>query len=347
VQWANLFEFHPESMVPLLLALGALFYERGRTGPFVACLAFASCFKEDVPLVVAAWGIVLVLAGRRRLGAALLVGAVTLIVVATKVVLPAFGGSLDYYSRRFAGDRGTSVGSVLTFVVEHPGSALHELATRQNGVLLFALLACTAGLALLAPSMLLLAVPPVAANVLSAYPYQHDLHFHYQIVAAGTVAIAGAYGAGVFARSWSSLTRIGSAVLVAGVLVVTIAASPALRMLRNEKPSPGLSAKRAAVAVIPAGASVAGEPDVIAHLAQRRDVYQLPEPFFSRPSNGEQWSDAELRRRAAAVRYVVYSTGALDPGLEDQVARVPALLERRGFREVFSRDGVVVFARRG
>jgi hypothetical protein len=86
---------------------------------------------------------------------------------------------------------------------------------------------------------------------------------------------------------------------------------------------------------------------VIAHLAQRQAVYQLPEPFISRPTNGEAWSDAELRRRAAAVRYVVYSTGALDPGLESQVRSLPPLLAKRGFHVVFSRDGVVVYARGG
>jgi len=347
VQWANLFEFHPETTVPLLLVLGALFLERGRPVLFVLCVGLACCFKEDVSLVIAVWGLVLASLGRCRLGGGILLGTVTLFVVATKIVMPAFGGNLDYYSRRFAGDRGTSVGSVFAYVVEHPAAALDQLATRHNAVLLFALVACTGGLALLAPRMLLLAMPPVAANVLSAYPYQHDLHFHYQIVAIATFAIAGAYGAGTFARARPALVRPAAAVLAAGAAGVTVAASPAVDVLRHETPSPHVAAKRAALAVVPGGVPVAGEPDVIAHLAQRRAVYQLPEPFVSRPTNGEAWSDAELRRRAAAVRYVVYSTGVLDPGLESQVRRVPALLARRGFRAIFSRDGVVVYARGG
>jgi uncharacterized membrane protein len=347
VQWANLFEFHPETTVPLLLAVGALLLERGRTAAFVVCAALACGFKEDVALVVAFWGVALAVSGRRRLGGSVFVAAVTLFVVATKVVLPAFGGNLDYYSRRFAGDRGTSVGSVFTFVVEHPGAALDQLATRQNGVLLFALVACTGGLALLAPRMLLLAVPPVAANVLSAYAYQHDLHFHYQIVSAGAFAIAGAYGAGTLARLRPRFVRAAALVLAAGAIGVTVSASPAIDLLRHETPSPHAAAKRAALALVPSGVPVAGEPDVIAHLAQRRAVYQLPEPFISRPTNGEAWSDTELRRRAAAVRYVVYSTGALDPGLESEVERVPAMLAKRGFRTIFSRDGVVVYSRGG
>jgi uncharacterized membrane protein len=347
VQWANLFEFHPETMVPLLLALGALFLERGRHALFVLSVGLACCFKEDVSLVAAAWGLVLVLRGQRRLGTGLLIGAPALFVIATKVVMPAFGGNLDYYSKRFAGDRGTSVGSVLAYVVDHPGAALDQLATRQNAVLIFALVACTGGLALFAPRVLVLAVPPVAANVLSAYAYQHDLHFHYQIVAAATVAIAGAYGAAAFAQRRPQLVRPAAWVLVLGAVGVTVAASPAIDVLRHEKPSPHAAAKRAALAVIPSGVAVAGEPDVIAHLAERRAVYQLPEPFVSRPTNGEAWSDAELRRRATAVRYVVYSTGALDPGLESQVKSLPPLLAKRGFHVVLSSDGVVVYARGG
>jgi uncharacterized membrane protein len=345
VQWANLFDFHPETIVPLLLVLAALAYERDRVGLFVLLLAVACCFKEDVPLVVAAWGIVLLSLGRRRLGVGVLVGGLAWFVLATKVVIPAFGGNLDFYSRRFAGDRGSSVGSVFTYVVEHPGSAVADLATKQNVGIVVALVACTGGLALLAPRMLVPAVPPVLANLLSAYSYQHDLHFHYELVPAAVFAIASAYGAGVLQRARPSLVRRAAAVLVVGAVAVTAAASPALKALRNSTPTPRADAKRAALALVPSGASVAAAPDVVAHLAQRRTVYQLPEPFFTRPTNGETWSDAELRRRAAALEYVLYSTDVLDPYPKQQVERLPPILARRGFRPIFSRDGVVLYRR--
>ena len=54
----------------------------------------------------------------------------------------------------------------------------------------------TGGLCLLAPRWLLVAVPAAALNLLSAYDLQHTIQYHYWIVAAGAVAVAGAVGAG-------------------------------------------------------------------------------------------------------------------------------------------------------
>ena len=75
-------------------------------------------------------------------------------------------------------------------------------------------------------------------------------------------------------------------------------------------------------------------------------MYQLPEPFFPRPTNGETWTDAELARRARAVEYVVYDVEAFDPFPRMQTEQLLGILPRRGFELIF-RDGQVrVFRRR-
>jgi hypothetical protein len=45
------------------------------------------------------------------------------------------------------------------------------------------------------------------------------------------------------------------------------------------------------------------------------------------------------------VRHVAYSTDVLDPYPRLQAERVPALLRREGFVEIFSSHGVRVFRR--
>ena len=94
------------------------------------------------------------------------------------------GGDLDFYSARFAGDRGSSVGEVLLSAVRDPIAALDDASTPANVKILLALVLCSGGLALLAPRMLLPALAPLIANVLSAYSYQHELRFHYQLIPA-------------------------------------------------------------------------------------------------------------------------------------------------------------------
>jgi uncharacterized membrane protein len=342
-QWTNLFDFHPETAVPLLLVLAALELERQRPAGFVAYAVLASCFKEDVSLAFLAWGLVLAFQGRRRLGLGLAAGALTWFVVATQVVIPALGGNLDYYSARFGGDRGSSLGAVFLTLVRDPVDTVGDAATPANAKVLLALVLGTAGLALLAPLQLVPAAPALAANLLSAYSYQHELEFHYHVVPAALFAIASVHGAGVVARRGARVTKAATWVLAAGAVVVA-AVGPASERLRTSTAF-DVGARTRALALVPEDASTAAAPHLVPHLTNRHELYQLPEPFFPRPTNGEYWSDAELRDRARSVEWVVYELAGLDPHPRSQVERLPALLRARGYREVFRSSGVRVFRR--
>ncbi len=344
-QWANLFDFHPEAIVPALLVAGAILLERDRIAPFLVTAVLAASVKEDICLVYVMWGAVLALRGQRRLGGFLAVTGLAWFVLATKVAIPALGGNYDYYSARFGGDRGSSLGKVLLTFVEHPLRTVADAGTLANARILIALVLCTAGLALFAPLMLLLALPTLAANLLSAYSYQHDLHFHYQLIPAAVFAIASAYGAPVFERHLPDrLKRPVRRAFLAGTILVALALSPALEQLRKAGDPKG-DAKRQALALIPPHASVAAAPDLAPHLAHRHEIYQLPEPFFTRHANGEYWTDAELARRAGRVQYVAYDLDALDPFPRSQVEQLPAILRRRGYVQIFSSGEVKVFRR--
>ncbi|MGH3002199.1 MAG: DUF2079 domain-containing protein [Gaiellaceae bacterium] len=344
-QWANLFDFHPETAVPLLLVAGAIFMQRGRLLPFAATAVLACSTKEDVCLVYVMWGLLLLAHRRRRIGAAMVGAGIAWFVLATQVAIPALGGNLDYYSARFGGERGSSLGAVFAFLVEHPAQSLGELAAKSNVEILVALVVCSGGLALLAPRFLALAIPGLAANFLSAYSYQHDLHFHYQLVPAAAFALASACGAGVAARRLSGRARRGVALVLFIGIAGAVAFSPAVRELRKERPAGLLAAKRHALSLVPAGVPVAAAPDLVPHLSHRRDIYQLPEPFFSRPGNGEYWSDAELERRSRAVRFVVIDLDSLDPWPRTQTSRLPPMLRRRGFVQIYRDGDVRVFRR--
>ena len=343
-QWANLFDYHPETAVPLLLAAGAVLLERNRTGWFLATALLASGLKEDVCLVYAMWGLLLLLdRERRRFGVVLAAGGLAWFVLATQVGIPALGGNLDYYSQRFGGERGSSLGAVLSYLLHHPLASAGDLATRPNAKIVIALFACSGGLALLAPRLLLLAVPGLAANLLSAYPYQHELHFQYQLVPAMAFALAGASGAAVATRRFRpQLVRAGAYVLLAGSAVAALLA-PSMHELFRERPH--VDAKRRALELIPPKASVAAAADLVPHLAHRREIYQLPEPFFTRPDNGEYWSDAELARRRRGVEFVVIDLDDVDPYPKLQIRSLPPRLRREGFAQIF-RDGEIRVFRR-
>lgn len=348
---ANLFDFHPEVFVPVLVAVGALALERRRPGLFVATAVLASSLKEDISLVYLAWGLALWFRGNRRLGPALALGGAAWFVLATKVGIEAFGGNLDYYSARFGGERGTTLGAVARAVFTHPGTTAHDLVTTLNVKMLVDLVASTAGLCLLAPLALVPAAPALAANMLSAYTQQHYVTLHYHVVASGVFAVAGALGAPRAEQLARRLPKRAIPALLAFAAIAGTPLSPALDVAQGRYPGPNQSpaaraARLEAVQRIPDGAAVATQFDVVTRLAERRLVYVLPEPFLLLERNGPTWSRQELRSRTNQVRYVLLDSGATFPGEPRELALVRARLHGLGFRTVFSRDGVRLLERR-
>lgn len=346
----DLFDFHPEALVPFLFALGIYGLARNRTWLLVVSAIVACSMKEDVALVYAALGVGLAFTARRKLGALLIGAGLAWFAFATKVGIPAFGGNLNYYSHRFGGGTDASVGSVLADLIHHPVASLHRLVTRLNVRMVAALVGSTLGLCLLGPEILVAAVPPVAANVLSRYLPQHYLTLQYHIVPAGICATAAAWGIG---RLPPLGVRARRAVIVgaAAAVVFFVALSPMIDVMRGrypQAPSPSpaqASAVRAALRLLPAGEVASVQYEGISHVAERRALYVFPEPFVKATGNGETWTSGDLRRRAAAVRFVLVDAGSTFPGDATEAARARRMLPRLGFRLVFARDGVRAYRR--
>ena len=349
VHSANLYDFHPETFVPLLLTLGALGLDSGRTWLFVAAAIVACSLKEDIALVYVMWGVVIAFS-RRRLGIACSVVAAAWFVLAFKVGIPLFGGSSTYYSHRFGGG-GSTFGGVLGDLATHPVSSVHRLASGLNAKMIVDLVALSAGLCLLAPQYLLLAVPTLAANVLSRYPQQHYLTLHYHVVAAGAFALAGAYGAARFPTAPVAWRRVAVAAGVVSIAALVLRPPGGdLVRGRTDLPAPPAATRaalREALSRVPAGAGAAFQYDALAHGANRRHIYVFPEPFVQVHGNGESWSRAELVRRAARVDWVISDRGSPYPGTAADLERALQELRRQGFQLVFARAGVRLYHRHG
>ena len=160
------------------------------------CVACA--MKEDIGLTYAALGLVLAWEGRRRLGGGARRGGRRVLRrwPCTSSCRPS--GRRPRRSSGRASPVGAAIrSSTLSATASCTRSQLSRRRSRSNdlGIGLLLILT-TGGLCLLAPRWLLVAVPAAALNVFSAYDLQHTIDYHYWIVAAGAVALAGAVGAG-------------------------------------------------------------------------------------------------------------------------------------------------------
>jgi uncharacterized membrane protein len=335
-----LHDFHPEALVPVLLAGGLLALAREHVVWFAVTAVIACSMKEDVGLTYAALGLVLVWEGRRRLGAALAVGAAAWSLVAVYVVLPAFGNAAgEEFGPRFAGDRGDSFVDVVRFSLVHPFDAVDRALTPNDVGVLAMLVLTTGGLCLLAPRWLVVAVPAAALNLLSAYDLQHTIQYHYWIVAAVAVAVAGAVGAGRVGARAAVWLRWGVAAGVVLTLLSIQWVGAIVDQIRFEWPR--RADRQAVLDVIPSGARVSAPMHALSHLAERRNVFVVPEPMIA-VRIGTEWTSADRERAARELEYVVF-----DPAMKfwgaPTLAQVRAEIERRGFREVLRRGDTVLY----
>lgn len=315
-----------------------------------AVLALLACgAKEDVPLVYVMVGAVVALEGRRRLGAMISGAAAAVFAVAFFVFIPAFSDSLDWFARRFGGDRGVTLGDVVVWMLTHPLATLQDVLTVEHLLILGALVGTTGGLCLLGARWLLVGVPALAQNFLSAYAPQHGLRDHYYVPVAIAFSVAAAAGVGRLRTS----ARPVRLVAAAGVAVALVAFPLGVRYVdllsrwspENLAVSGGAPARRDAASLVPDGAVVAASPRFTPHLSHRTEIYALPLPFFGREELGSDWSAAEMRWRAAGVEWVVLDVLERPNEVPDAPERLVPLLSPLGFEEVERRATVLVYRR--
>lgn len=341
-----LFDFHHVPLVAPAIVGSVLALRRDRYVLF-ALLALLACFaKEDVPLLYVMLGVVVALEGRRRLGLAIAAAAAALFAFAVLVFLPAFTDSFAWFAERFAGERGDSLADVVRWTGTHPVEALGDLLATDNLLVLAVLVLTTGGLCLLAPPWLLLALPTLGHNFVSAYGPQHALVYHYHVPAALAFSIAAAVGVRRLATVSPRARLLFATGVAGGLLAATASVEVAVRGGEERELGSGAD-RRSAVAHVPVGVAVAASPRLTPHMSQRKDLYTLPLPFFGGEGFGTDLSASELVSREADLAWVLLDT--VDRPLEAPRSpeRLLELLPRRGFEEVARYGTVHVYARAG
>jgi uncharacterized membrane protein len=249
--------FHTEALaLPLVLVAGWAGL-RGRPWLCWACALAALAAKEDQAYAVGVIGALLAVHGpSRRQGIALAVVAVAWAAALELLVMPALLGPVA-----------SDVQSYYQWL-HHPTAArVLAAVTAPAGWLAFAaMVAATAGLPLLRPAWLALALPPLLGDLLSAHSPQPELHLQYALPLVVPVLVAG----GVGARRLLDRPRPAAALVALALpaLVVGAAFGPLLGQ-RPAPAAPALGRLLACTSALPAAAPVAVDDDTAAPLAAR------------------------------------------------------------------------------
>lgn len=361
VAQAVAFDFHEVAFAVPLTALLIERFQAGRRWHGIAVAGALLLVKEDMGLLVAGYGAYLLVAGRsagvrgaRRIGAVCCVGGLAAVLIATRVLIPAFGGDADYYWAY--GHLGPDAPSALWHMVTHPWETLRiavSPAVKADTLLWL-------GLPLLflplASPLTLAALPLLAERMLAqGFPNwwgtQHQYNAFVVVVLfcaavdgmgrstrlvrrrrRGRVVPGGAVAAALAGTFAGFDPRRGWAAAVLAVALLAVPNFALGDLLDPEWYGRGerTRAAAAAVAAVPDGVLVEAANDTGPHLSSRTRVL-----LWDRTPRGAPWVVADIGHHTFPF-----------PDVTAQRERVRTLRDR-GYQVLFERAGYVVLHRPG
>lgn len=339
VQWMTLNEFHPVALATPLLLFALWYLDEDRLLPFALFATAAALTKEQIPLILAAFGVWYALARRRPwAGAAIAAAGVVAAVVAIEVVIPHFneGASSAFYGRY--DEVGGSPTGILRTAVTDPGELI-AVAFDERGIDYLAALLLPLVALFAASPLALAAVPELGLNLLSATPTQTSIHFHYAAGAIPPLVAASVLGAAALERRRQGLGVPLALTAVAACLIANWRLGPlpiwrevpggeTLQAYASHVSAHDRAAARA-VEQIPDGAVVSATNSLGAHLSARDRVLSLPYV------QDAEWVVADETQAGYGDRIAPLATAT----------RLAGLRRNRAWRLVFEEDGVLVFRR--
>jgi uncharacterized membrane protein len=344
MQWAISWQFHPEAIAAGLLALAVLAADRRRHRAMAVLLVLAALCGDEIGLIVAGFGLLLVLGGRPAVGWRTAGAGLAWFLVAAYALAPLHAGRATRLFETDYGIAGSGPRALLRGLPTMAGHALQTGLANDGLFYLLVVLLPVLGLPLLAPRWLLPVVPPLLLNLAAVQPEHHQLRFHYlataaPLLAAGTVAGLAKVRA---ARRPLLAPLLVLLVVVAGYTGWRYGPAPWARDPVAIQASPADQARRQALALVDPGAPVSAQYNLVPHLAHRVRVYEFPNPF--RAVNWGLAGDEHPQRALEELRFVVVQRdllGEQDRELLDQLQADPA------WRTALDRQGVVVLERQG
>ena len=347
--------FHPEVVALPALLWALLHGRRGAGVQFWACVAIVLATRADLGLSVAALGLVLWFTVRWRAG--LIAAAIG--TVWTLAAALAIDPSIPDHPLTPAGEFvARSVGplAVVARIGRDPLSQLGQLATAPALTFLVVVLAPLLFLPLVAPRRASAAVPALALAMIADADVQEAAQRGVISLSPAAAHIAPAM-AFVFVALVFALERIGqisvTRVNVDRRLLAAMLAGATLFFLTEAPTSPFErpwtwggrdvvdGARELATGPIAEGDAVAASPGVVALVAERAVVVELPlDPADLTPTR--------IERVAGSVDAVVLDTTSVDPQTEQPVwdaaerRRVVRSFVREGLVEAYQAQGIVL-----
>lgn len=333
--WINYENFHPDAFEVPLALFALWFMTRRRWAPFMLFVGLLLLVKEDVALMTFALGIYVAIKYDRRVGVATSLVSAGYFAVAVFGVLAHFNGvgSLNEWRIPFGG-----VGGLLSAAFTEPTTVLAYLGEPERLFYAWQLFASFGLLMIRSPGLALVAIGPLASNLLSTFWYQYHVEYHYTSLIVPVFAAAAVLGIGKM-RRWQGAT-VG--LFVVSSLLTGWLWGP-LPLGRDPGPlaepdSAKIAQFEAATADIPTDAAVSASYWFVPTLSHRVEIYEFPNPFRARYW-GLRDQDGQRLPQSDTVEWIVVRTdiGDQDRSVLESLESEFEIVSDDGWIEVFRR----------
>jgi uncharacterized membrane protein len=307
IAWTNLENFHPDSFLGVFVGFAIYAALERKWRLYVVSVVLALLVKEDAVLVLAPLGVWVAVRRDRRIGLLTIAGSIAFALAAMYLLMRSLIGVPTRNSWRipFGGPRG-----VIDTAVTNPTDLARHLTSEERPWYLWQMTAPFAWLFVRLPDVAAISALVLFTNVLSTFWYQHQIEYHYSLVAVPALAIGTVYAIGALRERGPALRPVALGVVVAASLAASYLWAP---MPWSRTPSfvgdPNnvyATEARTLFAQIPDDASVAAFHQLTPHLAYRTEIYQFPNPFrvvLYGPNTDLE--NTRLDDRAERVEYVL------------------------------------------
>ncbi len=357
LQNMNLENFHPESISVFFASCMLYFISKKRGRIAFLCAIFTVLAKEDVGLHVAGIGAILALTkNQRSLGLSLVALGGFWYLMCTRILMPYAQGievtstnqpliysywfndfrrnifNLSYYLNTFSDER------ILRYALD--------------------LLGPTAFLALLAPKILIFALPAFMINCLTGNDYIVSVGWHYNYGTIAPIFFASAAGSANLIRRISTFgprLRSSSVAIIAVVVVscsilfnlhsATLSLSricPTLANAFRRQTKTEYLTRQQAFSLVPAQAMVSATHSLVPHLTHRPNIFMFPNPFRGTLWNMWFREDQNLPNPEDNIDFLVIDSNSHQK--EDRLI-LTSLSHSPRFETIFEERGIQVLRR--
>ncbi len=218
IQAANWNEFHPVTLAPTFLIAAFYFLRTKRIGWYALFALLAALCKEEIGLLIFMLGLYALLAQKlTRVGVATMALGLGWSLVAVLGIQGHFGGNIHWGRYDYLG---SGPAAMVATLITQPGVVWAQLQAANALGYLFQLLLPVGFVALLAPEVLLLALPSLALNLLADFTPMHQVDWlMYAAPIAPFIALAAVMGTARLMR-WLRRDAMGDAARTAAPWVV-------------------------------------------------------------------------------------------------------------------------------